>query len=84
VAVGGVVGGPPGAVVGAGVGAIVGSSPPPQRTVANQQPNVVVQISPDSHTYYDVPDESDYSDIVPNNHKAIVERRSHKIVRVID
>ena len=83
-AVGGVVGGPAGAVIGAGVGAIVGSTLPPQPTVVYQQPVVVGEALPDSYTYYDVPDESAYSYIVLNNHKVIVERRTHKIVRVIE
>ena len=83
-AVGGVVGGPPGAVIGAGVGAIVGSTLPPQPTVTYEQPVVVGGVLPDSYTYYDVPSANDYSYIILNNHKVIVERRTHKIVRVIE
>lgn len=83
-AVGGAVGGPPGAVIGAGVGAIVGSTLPPQPSVTYQQPVVVGEVLPDDYTYYEVPSEPDYGYIVLNNHKVIVERRSHKIIRVIE
>jgi hypothetical protein len=83
-AVGGAVGGPPGAIIGAGIGAIVGSSLPPEPSVTYEQPIVVGEVLPPDYVYYDVPSEPDYGYIVLNRHKVIVERRTHKIVRVID
>ena len=79
-AVGTVVGGPVGTVVGAGVGALVGSSLPPQPSVVYQEPVAVGRPLPDSYTYYDVPD---YEYIILYNQRGIVDRHTHRIVRVI-
>ncbi len=82
-AVGTVVGGPVGTVVGAGVGALVGSSLPPQPSVVYQQPLAVGQPLPDSYTYYDVPQYPDYEYIVLNNQRVVVDRKTHRVVRVL-
>ena len=82
-AVGTVVGGPVGTVVGAGIGALVGSSLPPQPSVVYQQPVVVGQALPNSYTYYAVPQYPDYEYIVLNNQRVIVDRRTHRVVRVM-
>ena len=82
-AVGTVVGGPVGTVVGAGVGALVGSSLPPQPSVVYQEPVAVARPLPDSYTYYDVPQYPDTEYIILNNQRVIVDRHTHRIVRVI-
>ncbi len=78
-AVGTVVGGP----VGAGIGALVGSSLPSQPSVVYQQPVVVGQTLPTSCTYYAVPQYPDYEYIILNNQRVVVDRRTHRVVRVI-
>ncbi len=83
-AAGAIVGGPVGAVVGAGVGAILGSSLPPQPSVVYQQPVVVGQALPDDMTYYDVPNQRAYEYVVVNNRRVIVDRHSHKVLRVME
>ncbi|RBP09273.1 uncharacterized protein DUF1236 [Roseiarcus fermentans] len=82
-AVGTVVGGPVGTVVGAGVGALVGSSLAPQPSVVYQGPVAVGEALPDTYTYYDVPQYPGYRYIVVNNQRVIVDRKTHRIVRVI-
>jgi len=82
-AVGAVVGGPVGTAVGAGIGALVGSTPPTQPSVVYQQPIVVGQPLPDSDTCYDVPQYPEYAYIVLNNQRVVVDRRSHRVVRVM-
>lgn len=82
-AVGTVVGGPVGTVVGAGIGALVGSSLPSQPSVVYQQPIAVGKSLPPSYTYYAVPQYPDYEYIVLNNQRVIVDRRTHRVVRVI-
>ncbi len=82
-AVGTVVGGPVGTVVGAGIGALVGSSLPSQPSVVYQQPVVVGQPLPPSYTYYAVPQYPDYEYIILNNQRVIVDRHTHRVVRVI-
>jgi hypothetical protein len=83
-AVGTVVGGPVGAVVGAGVGAIVGSSLPQQPSVVYDGPVVVGDPLPQTVVIYPVPQYPDYDYAVVNKHRVIVDRGSHRIVRVID
>ncbi len=83
-AVGTVVGGPVGAVVGAGVGAIVGSSLPQQPSVVYDGPVVVGDPLPQTVVIYPLPQYPDYSYAIINNHRVIVDRGSHRIVRVID
>ena len=83
-AVGTVVGGPVGAVVGAGVGAIVGSSLPQQPSVVFDGPVVVGDPLPQTVVIYPLPQYPDYSYAIINNHRVIVDRGSHRIVRVID
>jgi hypothetical protein len=83
-AVGGVVGGPIGAAVGGAVGAITGSALPPQPSVVYPGPVVVGETLPGSVTYYPVPDYDDYGYTVLNGRRVIVERRSHRIVRIIE
>ena len=82
-AVGTVVGGPVGTVVGAGVGALVGSALPPQPSVAYDGQVVVGSALPDSYTYYPAPQYQDYDYVIVNNQRVIVDRRTHKVVRVI-
>ena len=82
-AVGTVVGGPVGTVVGAGIGALVGSALPPQPSVAYNGQVVVGEALPEGYTYYPVPQYQDYDYAVVNNQRVIVDRRTHKIVRII-
>jgi len=82
-AVGTVVGGPVGTVVGAGVGALVGSSLPAQPSIVYQQPVVVGDALSETYTYYDVPQYPSYQYIILNNQRVIVDRKSHRIVRVM-
>jgi hypothetical protein len=82
-AIGTVVGGPVGTVVGAGIGALVGSSLPSQPSVVYQRPVVVGEPLPDSYTYYEVPQYPDYNYIVLNNQRVIVDRKTHRVVRVM-
>jgi hypothetical protein len=83
-AVGTAVGGPVGAVVGAGVGAIVGSTLPQEPSVAYDGPVVVGEPLPQSVVVYPVPQYPDYTYAVINDHRVIVDRGSHRIVRVIE
>lgn len=83
-AVGTVVGGPVGTVVGAGIGAIVGSSLPQQPSTVYDGPIVAGEPLPQSVVIYPLPQYPDYSYAVINNHRVIVDRGSHRIVRVID
>jgi hypothetical protein len=83
-AVGTAVGGPVGAVVGAGIGAIVGSSLPQEPSTVYDGPIVVGEPLPQSVVIYPLPQYPDYTYAVINNHRVIVERGSHRIVRVID
>jgi hypothetical protein len=82
-AVGTVVGGPVGTVVGAGVGALIGSSLPQQPSVVYEQPIAVGGNLPESYTYYDVPQYPDYEYVILNNQRVIVDRNTHRIVRVL-
>jgi len=82
-AVGTVVGGPVGTVVGAGVGALVGSSLPSRPSVVYERPVTVGETLPDNYTYYDVPQYPTYGYIVLNNQRVIVDRKTHRVVRVI-
>ena len=82
-AVGTVVGGPVGTVVGAGIGALVGSSLPPQPSVVYQGPVVVGEPLQGSYTYYEVPQYPDYNYIVLNNQRVVVDRKTHRVVRVM-
>ena len=83
-AVGAVVGGPVGAVVGAGVGAIVGSSLPPEPSVTYDRPVVVGEELPNTVTLYPVPRYTEYDYAVVNHRRVIVDRGTHRVVRVID
>jgi Protein of unknown function (DUF1236) len=83
-AVGAVVGGPVGAVVGGAVGAITGSTLPPQPSVVYQGPVVVGESLPDTVTYYPVPEYDSYSYAVINNRRVIVDRHTHRVMRVIE
>ncbi len=83
-AVGTVVGGPVGAVVGAGIGAIVGSSLPAQPSVVYDGPVVVGEPLPQTVAIYPVPKYPDYEYAIVNHHRVIVDRNSHRIVRVIE
>lgn len=83
-AVGAVVGGPVGAVVGGAAGAIVGSTLPPQPSVSYQGRLVEGEMLPETYTYYPVPEYDAYSYAVVNSHRVIVDRHTHKIVRIID
>ncbi len=83
-AVGAVVGGPVGAVVGGAVGAITGSALPSEPSVVYQGPVVVGETLPGTITYYPVPQYDDYGYTVLNGRRVIVERRSHRIVRIIE
>jgi hypothetical protein len=83
-AVGTAVGGPVGAVVGAGIGAIVGWSLPQEPSTVYDGPIVVGEPLPQSVVIYPLPQYPDYTYAVINNHRVIVERGSHRIVRVID
>jgi hypothetical protein len=83
-AIGGVVGGPVGAAVGGAIGAITGSALPPQPSVVYQGPVVVGQTLPGTVTYYPVPEYGDYSYTILNGRRVIVERRTHRIVRIIE
>ena len=44
---------------------------------------MVGQPLPDSDTYYDVPQYPEYAYIVLNNQRVVVDRRSHRVVRVM-
>lgn len=81
-AVGTVVGGPVGTAVGAGIGALVGSSLPTQPSVVYEEPIAVGAPLPDSYTYYDVPKYPEYAYLVVNNRRVVVDRRTHRVVRV--
>jgi hypothetical protein len=83
-AVGTAVGGPVGAVVGAGVGAIVGSTLPPQPSVVYDQPVVVGEALPQTIEVYPVPQYQNYDYAIVNHHRVIVDRATHRIVRVIE
>ena len=83
-AVGTAIGGPVGAVVGAGIGAIVGSSLPQEPSIVYNGPVVVGDPLPQSVVIYPLPQYPDYSYAVVNDHRVIVDRGSHQIVRVID
>jgi hypothetical protein len=83
-AVGAVVGGPVGAVVGGAVGAIVGSTLPSEPSVVYKGPIVVGERLPPSITYYPVPDYDAYNYAVLNGRRVIVERRTHRVLRVIE
>ena len=82
-AVGAAVGGPAGAAVGGVVGAITGSSLPSHPSVTYEGPVVVGQTLPDTVTVYPVPRHDEYSYTVLNGRRVILERRTHRIVRVI-
>ena len=82
-AIGTAVGGPVGTAVGAGVGAIVGSNLPAHPSVTYGQPVVVGEALPDTYTYYPVPSYDDYGYVVLNDQRVIVDRRTHRILRVI-
>ncbi len=82
-AIGTVVGGPVGTVVGAGIGALVGSNLPQEPSVVYDQPVVVGAPLPEDYTYYEVPQYPDYAYVVLNNQRVIVDRRSHRVVRVL-
>jgi len=83
-AIGAVVGGPPGAIVGGAVGAITGSALPPQPSVPYRERVVVGEPMPATITYYPVPDYDAYSYVVVNNQRVIVDRRTHRVVRIIN
>lgn len=83
-AVGGAVGGPAGAAVGGAIGAITGSTLPSRPSVTYEGPVVVGQTLPDTVTVYPVPQHEAYSYSVINGRRIIVERRTHRIVRVIE
>jgi phage tail tape-measure protein len=83
-AVGAVVGGPVGAAVGGAIGAITGSALPPQPSVVYQDPVVVGETLPDTVTYYPVPEYDAYSYTILNNRRVIVDRHTHRVVRVIE
>ena len=83
-AVGAVVGGPVGAVVGAGVGSIVGSSLPAEPSVTYSQPVVVGQVLPETETVYPVPQYRQYDYTIINNHRAIIDPRTRRVVRIVD
>jgi hypothetical protein len=78
--VGAVVGGPVGAVV----GAIVGSSLTQHPSVTYERRVVVGEPLPESYTYYEVPDHQEYEYIIINGQRVIVERGSHRVVRVVE
>jgi hypothetical protein len=82
-AVGTVVGGPVGGAIGGAVGLIAGSSLPSQPSVVYERPIVVGEELPGTMTYYPVPDQDAYSYVIVNNQRVIVDRRSHRILRVI-
>ena len=83
-AVGTVVGGPVGTAVGAGIGALVGSALPPQPSVVYDRPIVPGEALPDTYTYYKVPNYEDFDYVILNNQRVVVDRRTHKVVRVIE
>ena len=83
-AVGAVVGGPVGVVVGAGIGALVGSALPSEHSAISGRSVVVGEALPGSHMYYEVPDYPDYKYTVLNNQRILVDRRWHRVVRVIE
>lgn len=83
-AVGGVVGGPVGAVVGGAIGAITGSALPAHPSVTYEGPVVVGETLPGTITYYPVPQYDDYGYTVLNGRRVIVERRTHRVVRIIE
>lgn len=82
-AIGTVVGGPVGTVVGAGVGALVGSSLPSHPSVVYQGPIAVGETLPETYTYYEVPQQPAYEYVIVNNQRVIVDRKTHRILRVI-
>jgi hypothetical protein len=83
-AVGAVVGGPVGAVVGGAIGAITGSALPPQPSVVYEGPVVVGEPLPEAVAVYPVPDYDAYSYAVVNKKRVIIERKTHRIVRIIE
>jgi hypothetical protein len=83
-AAGAAVGGPVGAVVGGAAGLIVGSTLPSHPSVVYDRPIVVGQALPGDYTYYPVPQHNEYSYIIVNNRRVIVDRRTHRVLRVIE
>jgi hypothetical protein len=83
-AVGAVVGGPVGAVVGGAVGAITGSALPPQPSVVYEGRVAVGEPMPDTVAVYPVPDYDAYSYTVIGGRRVIIDRRTRRIVRIIE
>jgi Protein of unknown function (DUF1236) len=83
-AVGGAVGGPAGAAVGGAIGAITGSALPSRPPVTYRGRVVVGQELPDSVVVYPVPDYDDYSYTVIGPRRVIIDRKTRRIVRIIE
>ena len=93
---GAVVGGPVGAVVGAVVGGVAGAAvDPPKRvrtyiTTTEVQPvmydgNIAVgAVLPDTVTEYDIPKYARYRWTYINGQRLLVDRRTHKVVAIIN
>jgi Protein of unknown function (DUF1236) len=82
-AIGTAAGGPIGTAVGAGIGAIVGSTLPAHPSVRYEHPVVVGTVMPEDYTYYPVPNNDGYDYVIVNNERVIVDRHSHRVLRVI-
>jgi hypothetical protein len=83
-AVGGAVGGPVGAAVGGAVGAITGSALPSRPPAAYRGRVVIGEELPDTVTVYPVPDYDAYSYTVIGPRRVIIDRRTRRIVRIIE
>lgn len=83
-AFGAVVGGPVGIVVGAGIGALIGSTLSSEPSVVSERSVVVGEALPDSYIYHEVPDYPDYQYALLNNQRILVDRRWHRVLRVIE
>jgi Protein of unknown function (DUF1236) len=83
-AVGAAIVGAPGAAVGGAIGAITGSLLPTRPSVTYSGPVVVGEMLPDTVAVYPVPEYDAYSYTVIGPRRVIVERKTHRIVRIID
>ena len=83
-AVGAAVAGAPGAAVGGAIGAITGSLLPARPSVVYSGPVVIGEALPDTVAVYPVPDYDAYSYTIIGPHRVIIDRKSRRIVRIID
>jgi hypothetical protein len=83
-AVGAAIVGAPGAAVGGAIGAITGSLLPARPSVVYSGPVIVGQELPNTVAVYPVPDYDSYSYTVIGPRRVIIDRKTRRIVRIID